>query len=321
MPVNVERAVREALSLLQARVPKHVRLRSHLQAGRAAILGDVVQVRQLLMNLGTNAAHAMTQPGTLTVSLEVAEILPSRQARVGTVAAGTWIVLRVADQGSGMTPDILERIFDPFFTTKEMGVGTGLGLSLVLRIVTQSAGAIDVESTPGAGSVFTVYLPCAGEAPDELPAGRSTAPRGQGQQVMVVDDDEALLEITTDALRELGYEPAGYGSASAALEALRASPGTIDVLISDLCMRGMSGHELSREARSVRPLLPIILISGYGGEVAQSPFYSVGWIDEVLTRDRRSPGPGEGAHGRDVWHASLACDLVGGGEAGGTVRG
>jgi signal transduction histidine kinase len=289
VPVNVERVVREALHLLQAKLPKHVRLRTDLKAGRAAVLGDSVQVHQLLMNLGTNAAHAMTQSGSrLTVSLDVAELAQPRQARVGTVGVGRWIVLRVADQGSGMTPDVLERIFDPFFTTKEMGVGTGLGLSLVLRIVTQSAGAIDVESTPGEGSVFTVYLPCAGEAPEESPDDRPTAPRGQGQRVMVVDDDEALLELTADALHELGYEPARYGSARAALEAFRASPGAFDVLITDLRMPGMSGDALIREARGVRPLLPVILISGYGGDVAQSPFYSSGWADEVLTKPLRS---------------------------------
>ena len=130
----------------------------------------------------------MTQAGTLTVSLEVAEVVQSRQAKVGTVGAGAWIVLRVADQGAGMTPEILERIFDPFFTTKEMGVGTGLGLSLVLRIVTQAAGAIDVQSTPGVGSVFTVYLPRAGEAPEEslddgpAPRGRGTAGDGRGRR-------------------------------------------------------------------------------------------------------------------------------------------
>jgi signal transduction histidine kinase len=286
VPVNVELAVREALSLLQAKLPKHVRLHSRLQAGRAAILGDAVQVHQLLMNLGTNAAHAMTQAGTLTVSLEVADVLQSRQARVGTVGAGAWVVLQVADQGSGMKAEILERIFDPFFTTKEMGVGTGLGLSLVLRIVTQAGGAIDVDSTPGVGSVFSVYLPHAGDAPDASRDARPTAPRGAGQRVMVVDDEEALLELTTDALRALGYEPAGYGSAKAALQAFRANPDDFDVLITDLRMPSMSGDALIREVRQLRPLLPVILVSGYVGDAAAAPSNS-GWADEVLTKPLR----------------------------------
>ena len=172
------------------------------------------------------------------------------------MAPGAWIVLQVADEGTGMTPDVVERIFDPFFTTKEMGVGTGLGLSLVLRIVTQAGGAIDVQSAPGAGSVFTVYLPRAGDAPEESADASPALPRGSGQRVMVVDDEESLLELTTLALRELGYEPVGYGSARAALEAYRPNPDDFDVLITDLRMPGMSGDALIREVRQLRPLLP-----------------------------------------------------------------
>lgn len=288
IPVHVERVVREALNLLQAKLPAHVQLQARLQAGRAAILGDAVQIHQLLMNLGTNAAHAMalTQAGTLTVSLKVADIAQPRQVRVGTVTSGSWIVLQVADQGRGMTPDILERIFDPFFTTKEAGVGTGLGLSLVLRIVTQYGGAIDVESTPGSGSVFTMYLPRCGEAPEELHGTRAAAPRGKGQRVMVVDDEEPLLELATHALLEWGYVPIGFGSARAALEALRDRPDDFDVLLTDLRMPGMSGDALIREARSVLPLLPVILVSGYVGDVMQGG-YSSDLADEVLTKPLR----------------------------------
>jgi len=282
VPVHVESALREALNLLQAKVPPHIQLRSRLQGGNAAILGDAGQIHQLLMNLGTNAAHAMTQAGTLTVSLETAEMVEERQVKVGSVAAGAWIVLRVADEGAGMTPEILERIFDPFFTTKELGVGTGLGLSLVLRIVTQAGGAIDVESTPGAGSVFTVFLPRAGDTPEEFPQARPAMPRGQGQRVMVVDDEQALLELTTDALRALGYRPIGYGAAQVALEAFRATPDEFDALIADLRMPGMCGDALIRKVRGLRPLLPIILVSGNASDAALAP--SNGWADEVLSK-------------------------------------
>ena len=284
VPVHVERVVREALNLLQAKLPAHVMLRSRLQAGRAAVLGDAVQIHRLLMNLGTNAAHAMTQAGTLTVSLETVEVVQERQVNVGSVVAGAWVALQVADQGTGMTPDVVERIFDPFFTTKEVGVGTGLGLSLVLRIVSQAGGAVDVQSTPGVGSVFTIYLPRTGDAP-EAPADASpAAPRGSGERVMVVDDEEPLMELTTHALRELGYEPVGYGSARAALEAFRSNPDDFDVLITDLRMPGMFGDVLIREVRQLRPLLPIILVSGYVGD---APVSSGGRADEVLDKPLR----------------------------------
>ncbi|MDB5856822.1 MAG: hypothetical protein JWQ76_511, partial [Ramlibacter sp.] len=175
--------------------------------------------------------------------------------------------------------------FDPFFTTKEVGVGTGLGLSLVMRIVTQAGGAIDVQSTPGAGSVFTIYLPRAGEAPEESQDAKGELPRGRGQRVMVVDDEESLLEWTTDALRELGYEPVGYGSARVALEAFRMHPDDFDILVTDLRTPGMSGEVLIRQARHLRPLLPAILVSGYVGDASATGGSSA---DEVLTKPLRT---------------------------------
>ncbi len=287
VPVDAERVVREALDFMRAKLPGRLKLSSRLLAGRAAILGDAVQMHQLVMNLCMNAVHAMTQAGSLSVSLEIDEVLQSRQVTVGTVEAGKWIVLRVADQGSGMTPDILEHIFEPFFTTREMGVGTGLGLPMVLRIVAHFAGAIDVESTPGVGSTFTVYLPHAGEAPAESSNEPPVAPRGRGQRVMIVEDEVALLELTADALRELGYEPVAYESAPAAWEAFSASPDSFAALVTDLQMPGMSGDALVQKARSLCPLLPVILISGYAGDGARSPFDSYGWADEVLTKPLR----------------------------------
>jgi CheY-like chemotaxis protein len=259
-------------------------MRSRLRAGHAAILGDVVQMHQLVMNLCMNAVQAMTKPGLLNVSLWTAVVQQSRQATVGIVGPGAWIVLRVADQGIGMTPEIQDRIFDPFFTTKEMGVGTGLGLPMVLRIVAQAEGAIDVASSPGMGSMFTVYLPRAGEAHAPRPDDPAPVPRGQGQRVMVVDDEAALLELAADALRELGYEPATYGSAQAALDALRADPGAFAVLITDLQMPGMSGDALIREVRSECPLLPVIVVSGYSTE---RPPDRMSWADEVLGKPVR----------------------------------
>ena len=296
VPVDVERVVREALDFLRAKLPQRLKLRSRLLAGRAAILGDAVQMHQLVMNLCMNAAHAMTQPGSLSVSLETAEILQSRQATVGAIEAGRWIVLRVADQGSGMTPDVLEHIFEPFFTTKEMGVGTGLGLPMVLRIVAHFAGAIDVESAPAAGSTFTVYLPHAGEAPAESSDEQPLVPRGRGQRVIIVEDEIPLLELTADVLRELGYEPVAYESPLAALESFSASPDSFAALVTDLQMPGMPGDALVQKVRSMRPLLPVILISGYAGDGVRSPFDSYGWADEVLTKPLR----------RDVLARSLA---------------
>jgi CheY-like chemotaxis protein/anti-sigma regulatory factor (Ser/Thr protein kinase) len=287
VPVHVEKVVRETLELLQAKLPPRITLQTRLHAERAALVGDATQIHQLLMNLGTNAVHAMLGEGTLSVSLEVVEVVESHQATVGTVEPGAWILLRVADEGTGITDEVLPRIFDPFFTTKEASVGTGLGLSLVLRIVTEVGGAIDVQSESCVGTTFTVYLPRAGDAPEESHDEPLSPPTGHGQRILVVDDEEPLLELTTDALRELGYDPIGFSSAITALRAFRADPGSFDALITDQRMPEMTGDKLIREVRCERPLIPVVLISGYVGEaVATRSDDSL--ADEILIKPLRT---------------------------------
>ena len=183
----------------------------------------------------------------------------------GTLAAGDYILLKVADTGRGIPAGILDRIFDPFFTTKEVGVGTGLGLSLVHGIVTEVRGAIDVETTLGAGSVFTVYLPHAGDVADGAADEQPAMPRGDQQRVLVVDDEEPLVRLATETLEELGYRPVGFTSSAAALDAFRADPKRFDAVITDERMPGMSGSALIREVRGIRRSIPILLVSGYVG--------------------------------------------------------
>ena len=287
VPVHVERVVREALDLLQASLPPRIILQTRLRAARAALQGDATQIHQLLMNLGTNAVHAMLDDGKLSVTLDTVEVVEPRHATTGTVAPGAWIVLQVTDEGTGIPAEILPRIFDPFFTTKEAHVGTGLGLSLVLRIVTEVGGVIDVGSQPGAGTTFTVYLPRAGDALEVSDNKELSTPSGQGQRILIVDDEEPLLELTSDTLRELGYRPIGFSSAIAALRAFRADPGAFDAVITDQRMPGMAGDRLIREIRRVRPSIPVILASGYVGDAA-APDSDSGRADEVLIKPLRS---------------------------------
>jgi signal transduction histidine kinase len=162
VPVHVEQVVRESLEQLQARLPNGIRIESRLRAGRAAVRGNATQVHQVVMNLGTNAIHAMPAGGTLLVSLDAARCT-ARTTTVGKVTDDEYVVLTVADNGTGIARGAIDRIFNPYFTTKKVGTGTGLGLSLVHGIVTQFGGAIDVSSKPGQGSEFTVYLPRSGE--------------------------------------------------------------------------------------------------------------------------------------------------------------
>jgi PAS domain S-box-containing protein len=279
VPVHVEKVVREALDLVSAKLPPNITLQAMLRAGPSAILGDATQVHQVLMNLATNAVQAMPGGGTLRVSLEVSRVDAARVPAIGVLTADSeYLVLRVADSGTGIAPDILERIFDPFFTTKEVGTGTGLGLSLVHGIVAELCGAIDVASTPGAGSTFTVYLPRSGETVDAPQGEDPEMPRGGGQRVLVVDDEEPLVRLATRTLEELGYAPVGFTSSSAALAAFRADPQRFDALITDERMPGMSGSALIREVRGLRSSMPVVLMSGYlratsgkADEVLQKP--------------------------------------------------
>jgi PAS domain S-box-containing protein len=281
--VHVEGVVREALDLAAAKLPHGIEVQSALAAGRAAMLGDPTQVHQLLMNLATNAVQAMPSGGILRVSLRTAHIDAVRVATIGTVGAADYVVLEVADTGSGIAPPVLDRIFDPFFTTKEVGTGTGLGLSLVHGIVTEVGGAIDVASTPGAGSTFTVYLPRAGEAAEPAAHEEPAMPRGDGQHVLVVDDEEPLVRLATRTLEELGYAPAGFTSSAAALSAFRAAPERFHALLTDERMPGLSGSALIREVRGIRKGIPIVLMSGFVGAGVLIRARAAG-ADEVLKK-------------------------------------
>ena len=281
--VPVEQVIREALDLLAARLPEGVQVEDALLAGRAAMQGDPTQVHQVLMNLATNAVQAMPNGGRLRVALTPHCLPVPYVATTGTVAAGEYIVLEVADQGTGIPAHLLERIFDPFFTTKEVGVGTGLGLSLVHGIVTEVGGAIDVATREGKGSTFTVYLPRSGDAEHVEQGHEPEMPRGSGQRILIVDDEEALVRLVSETLEELGYVPAGFTSSSAALAAFRSAPDAFDAVITDERMPDIPGHQLISEMRGIRRDLPILLASGYLGGSVVDRAYNAG-ADEVLRK-------------------------------------
>ena len=283
VPVHVEKVVREALDLLMAKLPPNVTIKAELRAGRAAMRGDPTQIHQVVMNLATNGIQAMDAGGTLRVSLGRTRVDTQHIATTGTIAGGDYIVLKVGDSGSGIPPGILDRIFDPFFSTKEVGVGTGLGLSLVHGIVTEVGGAINVETKVGAGSVFTVYLPRDGEVRDGPKDEQPELPRGDRQRILVVDDEEPLVHLATETLRELGYMPIGFTSSTDALAAFRFDPKQFDAVITDERMPGISGSALIREMRGIRRSIPILLVSGFVGGLVVGRAYNSG-ATEVLKK-------------------------------------
>jgi PAS domain S-box-containing protein len=277
VPVHVERVVREALDQVLAKLPANVTVHAKLHADLAAVRGDATQVHQVVANLASNAIQAMPAGGTLRVRLAVERCEAPRAATIGSREAGEQVVLTVADTGTGIPPEVIDRIFDPFFTTKEVGTGTGLGLSLVHGIVTELGGAIDVASMPNVGSTFTIYLPRSGDVAMPVDARQSELPRGKGQRVLIVDDEEPLVKLASRTLEELGYTPVGYTSSSAALSAFRAEPARFDALITDERMPEMSGSALIHEVRALRDSLPVVLMSGFPGE-------SRGEADEILQK-------------------------------------
>jgi PAS domain S-box-containing protein len=286
-PVDLGRIVAETLELVRGSLAPGIRLEAKLPAAPLSVVGDPTQLHQVTMNLCTNAIQAMGGGGTLRVTLEAADVAAERTLAHATLQAGPYACLTVEDSGSGMDEATLARIFEPFFTTKEVGKGTGLGLALVYGIVTDSSGAIDVASAVGQGSRFTIYIPRVDSPPAAGAENEEPMARGRGERVMVVDDEEALLAVSTEVLKRLGYEPVAFPHGAAALAAFEAQPERFDAVIADEIMPGLSGTELARALRLRRADLPIILVSGYIGPQMTERAIAAG-IDQILKKPVQS---------------------------------
>ena len=281
--VNVEAVVRETIELLEASLPVGIRLDSRFQAGNAAVIADPTYLHQVAMNLCTNGVQAMDHGGVLGIAVERRTLTEPRHLPRGSLAAGDYVRLSVTDTGAGIPAAVLDRIFDPFFTTKRVGEGTGLGLSLVHGIITDLGGAIEVRSAVGVGTHFDIWLPAAGE--EEIPAGEvaPTLPRGNGETVMIVDDEQTLVALAEELVAQSGYEPVGYVSSAAALQAFRAAPQRFDAILTDESMPDLVGTEFARHVRELRPTIPIILMSGRAVAELVNRADEVG-VNEVLRK-------------------------------------
>ena len=258
--------VNEVLEHLAASPRPAVQVQRALQAPEAVIKGDPTAVYEAVMNLCTNALQAMPDGGTLRVTLDASGIELPLPLYDSTLEPGRYARLAVADSGAGMAPEVLARLFEPFFTTKAARGGTGLGLAVVHGVASDLRGAVDVRSAPGAGSCFTLYLPVVDEATEPAAADPGDLPLGRGQTVLVVDDEPALVELAEELLAKLGYEPLGTTSSVQALEEFRREPGRFDLLLTDEVMPELTGTALARAVRELRPDLPVVLASGYGGD-------------------------------------------------------
>ena len=287
VPVELDRIIAETLELVRGSLTAGIRLETRLPAAPLFVMGDPTQLHQIMMNLCTNAIHAMGERGTLRVTLEPADIDSDRVFQHTTLQAGRYARLMVEDTGAGMDTTTLARLFEPFFTTKEVGKGTGLGLSLVYGIVTDSAGAIDVTSTPGRGSCFAIYLPRVDSPALSDDDAEAPIVRGNGERVLVVDDEEALMAVTSETLKRLGYEPAAFPDGAAALAEFEAQPAKFDAVITDEVMPGLTGTDLAGSLRRRRRDLPILLVSGYIGPMMSERALAAG-VDAILKKPVQS---------------------------------
>jgi PAS domain S-box-containing protein len=286
-PINVQSVIDETLELLAAAsLSPSIRIEKRLDAAGAAIVGDATQLHQLAMNLFTNALQAMESGGLLSVTLDCEDVAQDLRLFHGTLPQGCYVRLRVSDTGSGIPSHVLERMFDPFFTTKGAGKGTGLGLSLVHGIVADLGGAIDVTTAVGSGTTFAIWLPCTAEAAVPSTDLVLPLPQGRGQTILIVDNETALVALAEETLAELGYEPIGFSSSIVALQAFRRAPQGFDAVLTDESMPELSGTDLAREMASLRPDMPIVLMSGFGGPQLHERAQAAG-IRELLRKPLR----------------------------------
>jgi PAS domain S-box-containing protein len=261
--------IKESLDFLRASIPSTIAIEPNLEPHLGSVIADATQIQQLVMNLCTNSAHSMAQTGgTLTVSLGGKTVTETTVGQVGQVEPGPYLVLTVRDTGHGIDRDHLDHIFEPFFTTKEQGAGTGMGLAVVHGIVIGHNGAIFIQSEPGQGTQFDIFLPETAARPDNSNFTSPKALPPGSERILLVDDEESLTDVGQKLLESLGYQVTVRNSGLQAFQLLKDDPQRFDLLITDQTMPQMTGAELAQKALELRPDLPVILCTGYSDRIS-----------------------------------------------------
>jgi PAS domain S-box-containing protein len=276
-PISISPIIEETAQLLRATLPTTIDIKLSLDQEAGPLVTDPTLIQQIVMNLCANAAHAMREKGgELKVELRQVELTKAESDLQTSLQPGAHLKLTVRDTGEGMSAEVRERIFEPYFTTKEPGAGTGMGLSVVHGIVVSMGGSVKVESKPGNGSTFHVYLPIAEEQisyenePNDVPA-----PRGD-ERVLIVDDEEAIVALHQRALEIYGYQVTPLSSSVEALALIRNQPDLFDLVITDQTMPKLTGSELIKEVKRIRTDLPIILCTGYSNQISEETALEIG---------------------------------------------
>ena len=269
-PINLLPVVKESIRLMRSTLPSTITIQQEFYQQADRILGDPTQIHQVMMNLATNALHAMRERGgILRIRLENTFLDTPRQFLSMSTEPGDYLHLQISDTGCGMQPAVVERIFEPYFTTKKIDEGTGLGMAVVMGIIKSHKGLIEVNSAVGKGTRFDIYLPLTGEEAAAKKNGFAPLPMGQGQRVLLVDDELFFLEVIKESLRLLGYEVTACSSSLYALEVFAAAPNDYELLITDQTMPEMTGVQLIQKIREFNKKIPIILCTGYSEVVSE----------------------------------------------------
>jgi len=272
----------EVEKMLRPSIPSSIEIRLKLAPSEMLIFADPTQIHQILMNLCTNAFHAMEENGgVMEISLSETSLTADEVAHEPGLEAGLFFNLTVRDTGQGIHPDIQLKIFDPFFTTKEVGKGTGMGLSMVHGIVKNHGGYITVDSTPGIGTAFHVFLPAVERELAKEDTHHEDLPMGT-EKILFVDDEKMLVEMARSLLGKLGYTVTAFNSSLEALESFQQQPDYFDLVITDQTMPGMTGAEMARRMLQIRADIPIIVCTGYSSVLSEKKAKAIGIQEFVI---------------------------------------
>jgi nitrogen-specific signal transduction histidine kinase/ActR/RegA family two-component response regulator len=283
-PFKIQPIVKEVLKLIKPLIPSTIEIRSEIATNCGSVLCDPTQIHQLIMNLCTNAYHAMKDTGgILKVKLDCGKTKDFITDEINDIEFERCLCLEISDTGHGMDKLVLERIFEPYFTTKGQDEGTGLGLSVVLGIVKSHGGRIYARSQPNEGSLFKIYLPLLEDEKVENNKSEIECIEGGNEHILVVDDEQILTEIITAILNELGYRTTQFNSSNEALEDFKKNSQKYDMVFTDQTMPGMIGSDLAKKILEIRSDIPIILCTGYSPLIDREEAIKIG-IKEFLMK-------------------------------------
>ncbi len=266
-PIRVQSILNEAIGLLKSSIPTTIDIQTDIDPDCGVVIADPTQIHQVIINLATNAYHAMQESGgQLSVILKQTEI-DSSPTGLPRLLPGKYALLKVIDTGTGIKKSVMDRIFEPYFTTKEIGKGTGLGLSVVQGIIKNCQGDIHVYSEPGMGTEFHLYLPVLNKSSGKNTPKLPRPVQGGSERILLVDDEEAIIKMEKQMLERLGYHVTGKSGSTEALEIFKTDPEAFDLIISDMTMPNMTGLQLASKIKAIKPHIPIIICTGFSDQI------------------------------------------------------